>query len=65
MQWDSNQNRQYKLELIKTLVIRILRICSTLEFIKEELNLLSKTLRHNGYPPHIIRRSVKEGQAIF
>ena len=36
MQWHSKQNRQYKLGLIKTLVIRILRICSTPEFAKEE-----------------------------
>ena len=36
MQWSSNQNRQYKLGLIKTLVIRILRICSTSKFVKEE-----------------------------
>jgi hypothetical protein len=58
MLWDSNQNRQYKLGLIKTLVIRILRICSTPEFVTEELNLLRKALRHNGYPSHIIRKEI-------
>ncbi|CAF2854046.1 unnamed protein product [Rotaria sp. Silwood2] len=56
MLWDSNQNRRYKLGLIKTLVIRIHRICSKQSIIRNELNLLRKTLTDNGYPPHIIRR---------
>ncbi|CAF4419852.1 unnamed protein product, partial [Adineta steineri] len=62
MLWDSNQNRRYKIGLIKTLVIRIYRICSTPNLINEELNLLRKTLINNGYPPHIIRRGISEGE---
>ncbi|CAF1179846.1 unnamed protein product [Adineta steineri] len=65
MLWDSNQNRRYKIGLIKTLVIRIYRICSTPNLINEELNLLRKTLINNGYPPHIIRRGISEGEILI
>ena len=58
--WDSSQNRSYKLGLIKTLVIRIYRICSSKEIVNRELSLLRKTLTNNGYPPHIIRRGIAE-----
>jgi hypothetical protein len=40
MLWDGSQNRRYyKLGLIKTLVIRIYRICSSKEIVTKELNL--------------------------
>ena len=65
MLWDSNQNRRYKLGLIKTLVIRIYRICSNQSIITDELNLLRKTLTNNGYPPHIIRRGIIEGEVLI
>ena len=64
MLWDSNQNRKYKLGLIRTLVIRIYRICSKQSIIEKELNLLRKTLTDNGYPPHIVRRGIVEGEVI-
>lgn len=63
--WDSNQSRRYKLGLIKTLVMRIYRICSTKEIINIELDLLRKTLANNGYPPHIIIRGIKEGEMLI
>ncbi|CAF5211010.1 unnamed protein product, partial [Rotaria magnacalcarata] len=56
MLWDSTQNRRYKLGLIKTLVIRIYRICSSKEIVTQELHLLRTTLTNNGYLPHIIKR---------
>ncbi|CAM4987568.1 unnamed protein product, partial [Rotaria socialis] len=62
--WDSNQSRRYKLGLIKTLVIRIYRICSTTEIINNELDLLRETLTNNGYPPHIIKRGITEGKIL-
>jgi hypothetical protein len=65
MLWDSNQNRRYKLGLIRTLVIRIYRICSTKEIIKEELNRLRVTLKDNGYPPHIIKRGITEAEIVM
>ncbi|CAF1439256.1 unnamed protein product [Rotaria sordida] len=60
MLWDSSQNRRYKLGLIKTLVIRIYRICSSKEIITKELNLLRVTLTNNGYQPHIIKRDAQQ-----
>ena len=63
--WDSSQNRRYKLEFIKTLVIRIYRICSSKEIVNKELSLLRKTLANNGYPPHIIRRGIAEAEVLI
>ena len=63
--WDSSQNRRYKIGLIKTLVIRIYRICSSKEIINKELSLLRKALTNNGYPPHIIRRGIAEAQTLI
>ena len=60
-----SQNRRYKIGLIKTLVIRIYRICSSKEIINKELSLLRKTLTNNGYPPHIIRRGIAEAQTLI
>lgn len=65
MLWDSCQSRRYKLGLIRTLVIRIHRICSTELTIKKELNTLRLTLINNGYPSHIIRRGIKEGEILI
>ena len=63
--WDSNQSCRYQLGLIKTLVIRIYRICSTKEIINKELDLLRQTLTNNGYPSHIIRTGIKEGEILI
>ena len=63
--WDSCQSRRYKLGLIKTLVIRIYRICSTKKAINNELRLLKETLEKNGYPPHIIKRGISEGEILI
>ena len=62
--WESNQCRKYKLGLIKTLTLRVLRICSTTQLIAKETERLRATLRVNGYPPHIIRRGIREGHEI-
>ena len=62
--WGSSHNRRYKLGFIKTLVIRIYRICSSKEIVNKELDLLKKILTKNGYPPHIIRRGIAEVEAI-
>ncbi|CAF3225361.1 unnamed protein product [Rotaria socialis] len=63
--WDSSQSRRYKIGLIKTLVIRIYRICSTKEIIQKEINQLKETLENNGYPQHIIKRGISEGEIII
>jgi hypothetical protein len=62
--YESNQCREYKLSLIRTLVIRILAICSTIELKKDELILMRKTLKINGYPEHLINRGIREAEAI-
>jgi hypothetical protein len=62
--WESNQCRKYKLGLIKTLMVRILRICSTPQMIHQETERLRSTLKANGYPQHIIRRGIREGEVI-
>ena len=63
--WDSSQNRRYKIGLIKTLVIRIYRICTSKEIVNKELDLLRKALTNNGYPPHVIRRGIAEAEVII
>ena len=62
--YESNQCRKYKLGLIRTLVIRILLICSTSTHKDNELTLMKETLKINGYPQHLIRRGIREGEAI-
>ena len=62
--YESNQCREYKLSLIRTLVIRIHRICSTNDFKNEEIKLMKETLTNNGYPSHLIRRGIREGEII-
>ncbi|CAF3362230.1 unnamed protein product [Rotaria sp. Silwood2] len=62
--YESNQCRDYKLSLIRTLVIRIHRICSSNELKNQELNLMRKTLIMNGYPLHLIKRGIREGEII-
>jgi hypothetical protein len=56
--YDSNQCRKYKLGLIRTLVIRILLICSTITHKDNELTLMKETLKKNRYPQHLIRRRI-------
>ncbi|CAF4501415.1 unnamed protein product, partial [Didymodactylos carnosus] len=62
--YDSNQSRKYKLGLIRTLVIRILLICSSPSYSKTEIDRLKVILKNNGYPEHIIKRGVREGEII-
>ena len=62
--YGSNQCRKYKLGLIRTLAIGILLICSTSTHKDIELTLMKETLKMNGYPQHLIRRGIREGEAI-
>jgi hypothetical protein len=62
--YESNQCREYKLSLIRTLVIRILLICSTDELKNEEVKLMRNTLVLNGYPQHLIKRGIREAEII-
>ncbi|CAF1454439.1 unnamed protein product, partial [Didymodactylos carnosus] len=62
--YESNQCRRYKQGLIKTLTVRILRICSTPQLIETQLKRLTDILGDNGYPSHIIRKGILEGKVI-
>ena len=62
--YESNQCRKYKIGLIRSLVIRILLICSTDTHKDKEVTLLKQTLKMNGYPQHLIRRGIRVGQVI-
>ena len=63
--WDSSQNRKYKVGLIRTLVLRIYRICSKKEMVEKKLNELKNTLQMNGYPSHIVNRGISERELIY
>ena len=62
--FESNQCRRYKIGLIRTLTIRILRICSNDEQKQIELTTMKKTLINNGYPYKLILRGIKEGEYV-
>ena len=62
--YESNQCRQYKISLIRTLVIRICLICSSETLKNIELDQMKKTLNENGYPPHLVRRGIREAEVI-
>ena len=62
--YDSNQRPKYKLVLIRTLAIRILLIYFTSTHKDNELTLMKETLKMNGYPQHLTRRGIQEGETI-
>ena len=45
-------------------MVRILRIYSTPQHVQDETERLRRTLKANGYPPHIIKRGIREGEVI-
>ena len=49
-QWDSFTPRKYKVNLIRTLTYRCLRICSSPRLLQSALDDLKKQLSRNGYP---------------
>ena len=48
--WNSSQNRKYKVGLIRTLVLRICKICSKTEMPEKELNDLKKRTSNEWIP---------------
>ena len=48
--WDSFTPRKFKINLIRTLTYRCLRICSSSSLLQSALFDLRKTLLQNGYP---------------
>ena len=51
--WDNFNPTQYKINLVRCLTNRILRICSQ-SVVQKELNTLRKILERNGYPCHVL-----------
>ena len=52
----SNQSKKYEVSLIRSLTIRILPICSTMEYSRLQIQELKKVLIQNGYPNNIIKK---------
>ena len=52
--WDSFTPRKYKINLIRTLTYRCLRICSSSSLLQLALVDLKKTLLQNGYPRGVL-----------
>ena len=52
--WDSFTPRKYKINLIRTLTYRCLRICSSSFLLQSALFDLKKTLLQNGYPRGVL-----------
>ncbi|CAF1124092.1 unnamed protein product [Didymodactylos carnosus] len=46
------------------MIIRLLMICSTNDYKKDELERLKNVLRDNGYPEHIIKKGIREGEIV-
>ena len=59
--WDSFSSNTYKVNLIRSLTHRIIRICSP-SVVEEELSLLRNILAKNGYPGQILDKWVTAEQ---
>ena len=57
--WDSFSPTQYKINLVRCLTNRTLRVCSQ-SVVQEELATLRKILERNGYPGHILDKWVTQ-----
>ena len=58
--WDSFTPRKYKINLIRTLTYRYLRICSSSSLLPSALNDLRDLLSRNGYPRGIITYNMND-----
>ena len=58
--WDSFTPRKYKINLIRTLTYRCLRICSSSSLLQSALNDVKNLLSRNGYPRDIITYNMND-----
>ena len=58
--WDSFTPRKYKVNLIRTLTYRCLRICSKSTILQSALSDLKNSLLQNGYPRGVINYNVND-----
>ncbi|CAF3696177.1 unnamed protein product [Rotaria sp. Silwood1] len=59
LKWVSNQPKLYKINLIKCLCNRAIRICSSAVLLKKELDYYKKIFLANGYPHNVIKNTMK------
>ena len=59
-QWDSFTPRKYKINLIRTLTYRCLRICSSHCLLQSALDDLKRHVSRNGYPRGIISYNMND-----
>ena len=63
--WKSFAPNNWKWEKLKTLVTRVFNICSTDEYLKEELELIRKIFhRRNNYPLWVINKVIDDAKKI-
>ena len=58
--WDSFTPRKYKINLIRTLTYRCLRICSSSSLLQSTLFDLKNTLLQNGYPRGVLSYNIND-----
>ncbi|CAF1260544.1 unnamed protein product [Didymodactylos carnosus] len=59
LKWNGCLPRYQKIDLINSLVVRALRICSNNVLLNDELKFLRDVLNANGYPIKLIKRTTK------
>jgi hypothetical protein len=60
LKWTSNQPKQYKINLIKCLCNRAVKLCSSELLLRNELDHYRKTFLANGYPPNVIKKAMRK-----
>ena len=58
--WDSFTPRKYKINLIRTLTYRCLRICSSTSLLQSALDDVKNLLSRNGYPRGVITYNMND-----
>ena len=60
LKWDSYVPRQFKLGLVKCLINRAWRICSSEELFNKEVTFIKQVLSANGYPRNFVTNCVNK-----
>lgn len=60
LKWVSNQPKKYKINLIKCLCNRAMKICSSDNLLKKELEYYKKTFINNGYPLNVVKKAIRK-----
>ena len=60
MNWKSLTPRSYKIGLIRCLLTRAFRICSTEKLFREEISNIKKILLKNSYPAKLVSNNIRD-----